>query len=96
MLRAKLQEAVQNLLGIGILEDAWEQVCLPIACAARLAVLVNLELNGAKAVGMPANALVHPAPDLHATLGRLQAKLRPNVGTLAPSDEPPPPEPETQ
>ncbi len=33
----------------------------------------ELGSKGAKAVGVPANAPVHPAPDLHATLGRLQA-----------------------
>ena len=96
MLRAKLQEVVQDLLGTGISEDAWEQVCLPIRLgglgisdpfvlqpAARLAALVNLGLNGAKAVGVPANVLAHPAPDLHATLGRLQAQLGPNMEPLA-------------
>ena len=41
---------------------------------------MNLGLNGAKAVGVPANAL---APDLHVTLGRLQAQLGPNMEPLA-------------
>ena len=49
----------------------------------QLATLVTLELNGARAVGVPADALALPSPDLHLTLQRLQAQLGPNMEPLA-------------
>ena len=95
-LRAKLQEATQDLLGTGLSEDAWDQVCLPIRLgglgisdpyvvqpAARLAALATLELNGTRAVGVPASVLAHPSPDLQLKLQRLQAQLGPNMEPLA-------------
>ena len=51
--------------------------------AARLAALVNLELNGSKVVGVPAKARARPSPDLRSTLVRLQAQLGPNMEPLA-------------
>ena len=96
ILRARLQEAVQDLLGMGISEHAWEQACLPIRLgglgitdphvvqpAARLAALLNLGLNGTQAVGVPARVLAHRAPDVHATLLQLQHQLGPNMEPLA-------------
>ena len=91
VLRARLQEAAQDLVGMGISEDVWEQVCLPIRLgglgisdphvvqpSARVAALVNLEMHGPAAVGVPRKVLQTPAPDLHVTLQRLQAQLGPN------------------
>ena len=61
-LRAKLQDAVQDLLALGLTEATWEQVCLTtrlgglgisdpavVQPAARLAGLLNLEKNGTDA-----------------------------------------------
>ena len=86
-LRAKLQEAVQDLLALGVNEATWEQVCLPtrlgglgisdpfvVQPAARLAALLNLQKNGTDFVGVPLEALATPAPDLPATLNRLHIR----------------------
>ena len=91
ILRARLQEATQDLLGTGISEDIWEQVCLPIRLGglgisdphivqpgARVAALVNLDMCGTVAVGVPKKVLDTQAPDLHITLQKLQAQLGPN------------------
>ena len=96
VLRARLQEAVQDLLGMGISESTWEQVCLPIRLgglgisdphvvqpAARVAALLNLGKNGTSAVGVPADVLCTPAPDLQGTLRELQVQLGPNMEPLA-------------
>jgi hypothetical protein len=95
-LRARLQEAVQDLLGTGIGEGTWEQVCLPIRLgglgisdphvlqpAARVAALLNLDKNGTSAVGVPAEALLTPAPDLQGTLRALQSQVGPHQEPLA-------------
>ena len=94
-LRARLQEATQDLLGTGISESIWEQVCLPIRLgglgisdphvvqpSARIAALVNLGRNGTSAVGIPADVLLTPAPDLQVTLSKLQAQLGSNIDPL--------------
>lgn len=96
VLRSKLQEAAQDLLALGVSEATWEQVCLPIRLgglgisdphvvqpAARAAALINLQMNGTASVGVPPEVLLCPAPDLHATLARLQAQLGPNMDPLA-------------
>ena len=96
ILRARLQEATQDLLGTGIKEDTWDQVCLPIRLGglgitdphvvqpgARVAALVNLRKHGSATVGVPAEVLVTEAPDLHATLLRLQAQLGPHHEPLS-------------
>ena len=95
-LRAKLQEAVQDLLALGVTEATWEQVCLPtrlgglgisdptfVQPAARLAALLNLQAKGTDSVGVPPHALATPAVDLPATLARLQAQVGPNMDPLA-------------
>jgi hypothetical protein len=51
--------------------------------AARLAALLNLQQEGTDRVGVPANALAMQAPDLPATLARLQAQVGPNMDPLA-------------
>ena len=94
-LRARLQEAVQDLLGMGISEGTWDQVSLPIRLgglgisdphlvqpAARFAALLNLGMHGTDAVGVPAQVLATPAPDLHDTMLRLQRQLGPNMDPL--------------
>jgi len=96
MLRAQLQEAVQDLLGMGLSECVWEQVSLPIRLGglgisdphvlqpgARVAALLNLEKHGAEAVGVPANVLRTPSPDTQGTLHKLQLQLGPNMEPLA-------------
>jgi hypothetical protein len=96
LLRARLQEAVQDLLGTGLSEETWEQACLPIRLgglgitdpdvvqpAARVAALLNLGMHGTQAVGVPADVLATPAPDMQVTLCRLQAQLGPNMDPLA-------------
>ena len=96
LLRARLQEAVQDLLGTGLSEQTWEQVCLPIRLgglgitdpdvvqpAARTAALLHLGMHGTQAVGVPADVLATPAPDMQVTLRRLQAQLGPNMDPLA-------------
>jgi hypothetical protein len=96
LLRAGLQEAVQDLLALGVSEEKWEQVCLPtrlgglgisdpivVQPAARLAALLNLQRRGSERVGVPKEALATPAPDLQATLTRLQAQVGPNMDPLA-------------
>jgi hypothetical protein len=95
-MRARLQEAVEDLLGQGISETIWEQVSLPIRLgglgisdplilqpAARLAALLNLGMRGTQAVGVPASALATPARDLEGVMQRLQAQLGPNADPLA-------------
>lgn len=96
LLRARLQEAVQDLLGVGISESSWEQVCLPIRLgglgisdphvlqpAARAAALLNLGMHGTEAVGVPADVLRTASPDMHGTLLKLQVQLGPNMDPLA-------------
>ena len=96
ILRARLQKAVEDLLGLGVSETTWEQVCLPIRLgglgisdphvlqpAARVAALLNLGLNGTEAVGVPPEVLSTPAPDLQGTLQELQLQLGPNMEPLA-------------
>jgi hypothetical protein len=96
ILRAELQEAVQDLLGTGISDNTWDQACLPIRLgglgitdpvvvqpAARTAALLNLGLNGTQAVGVPADVLDTPAPDMQATLCKLQLQIGPNMEPLA-------------
>ena len=96
ILRARLQEAVQDLLGMGISELTWEQVCLPIRLgglgisdphvvqpSARIAALINLGMHGSSAVGIPPDVLKTASPDLAPTLLRLQAQLGPNMDPLA-------------
>ena len=96
ILRARLQEAVQDLLGMGIGESTWDQVCLPIRLgglgisdphvmqpSARVAALLNLSIHGTSAVGVPREALLVEAPDLQVTLGRLQSQVGPHQEPLA-------------
>ena len=92
MLRARLQEALQDLLGVGISEGIWEQACLPIRLgglgisdphvvqpAARVAALLNLRMHGTEAVGVPAEVLRTSSPDMQGTLVKLQLQLGPNM-----------------
>jgi hypothetical protein len=96
VLRAKLQEAVQDLLAFGVTEATWEQVCVPtrlgglgisdpevVQPAARLAALLHLQQKGTESVGVPPEALATPAPDLSATLTGLQAQVGTNMDPLA-------------
>ena len=94
--QAKSQGAVQDLLGMGIGDCMWEQASLPIRLgglgisdphvmqpAARLAALLNLGQHGTSAVGVPADVLLTPAPDLQGTMLRLQSQVGPNMDPLA-------------
>ena len=96
ILRARLQEAVEDLLGMGVSEATWEQVSLPtrlgglgisdplvLQPAARLAALLNLGMHGTEAVGVPAPVLLTPAADLPDVLHRLQEQVGPNMEPLA-------------
>ena len=51
--------------------------------SARVAALVNLGMNGTTAVGVPADVLSVPAPDMRVTLTKLQAQLGPHMDPLA-------------
>ena len=48
-----------------------------------MAALLNLGMHGTWAVGVPADVLATPAPDMQVTLCRLQAQLGPNMDPLA-------------
>ena len=48
-----------------------------------MAALINLGMEGPSAVGVPANVLATPAPDLRDTMMRLQSQLGPNMEPLA-------------
>jgi len=48
-----------------------------------MAALTNLGMCGTAKVGVPADVLATPAPDLQSTLLRLQAQLGPNMEPLA-------------
>ena len=45
--------------------------------------MINMGMHGTAVVGVPAEVLATPAPDLHGTLLRLQAQLGPHMDPLA-------------
>jgi hypothetical protein len=51
--------------------------------AARVAALLNLGMHGTSVVGVPADVLATPAPDLQGSLQELQLQLGPNMEPLA-------------
>ena len=91
-----LRTAVEDLVGCGFSDTAWQQATLPLRHgglgirdpiqtqpAARMAALVGLELNGRERVGVPEVALSRPSQDLVATIDALRAQLGPNFEPLA-------------
>ena len=79
-----LRTGVEDLVGCGFSDTAWQQATLPLRHgglgirdpiqtqpAARMAALVGLELNGRERVGVPEVALSRPSQDLVATIDAL-------------------------
>jgi hypothetical protein len=54
-----------------------------VATASRVAALLNLDKSGTSAVGVPAEALLTPAPDPQGSLGALQSQVGPHQEPLA-------------
>ena len=95
-LRDALRRAAEDLMGIGFSDATWSQVTLPMRHgglgirdpvhtqpAARIAALAGLELYGRERVGVPAQALSRPSPDLASTIAALRDQLGPKFDPIA-------------